>query len=98
MSLATTTHNTPAPAFFYNDQTIQSAYSFAEYTDAHQWRTSGKIWLDILFVHPENGTPASVRVAKSNLILCQPKEVIEAIVHREIKTFLQYPLSVYDYV
>ena len=37
MSIATTTNNTPAPAFFYNDQTIQAAYSFAEYTDAHRW-------------------------------------------------------------
>lgn len=96
--MPTTTHNTAAPAFYYNDKAIQADYSFAEYTDAHRWNASGKIWLDILFVHPENGTPASVRVAKSNLILCQPKEVVEAIVHREIKSFLQFPLSAYDYV
>jgi hypothetical protein len=98
MSLATGTHNIPAPAFIYNDHAIQADYSFAEYTDTHRWNASGKIWLDILFVHPENGTPATVRVAKSNLILCQPKEVIEAIVYREVKSFLQYPLPVYDYV
>ena len=92
-----TTHAQQAPAFMHNEQAIQAAYSFAEYTDAHQWSNSGKIWLDILFVHPENETPASVRVAKSNLILFQPKEVIEAIVYREIKSFLQFPLSAYDY-
>lgn len=97
MSSFNTTQNNQAPAFIFNEQAIQAAYSFAEYTDRHQWN-SGKVWLDILFVHPENNTPANVRVAKSNLILCQPKEVIEAIVYREIKAFLQYPLTTYDYV
>jgi hypothetical protein len=97
MSASTATHSNQAPAFMYNALPIQAAYSFAEYTDRHHWNSS-KVWLDILFVHPENGTPANVRIAKSNLILCQPKEVVEAIVYREIKTFLQYPLSTYDYV
>ncbi len=92
------THTNQAPAFMHNQHAIQAAYSFAEYTETPRWSSSGKIWLDILFVHPENDTPANVRVAKSNLILCQPKEVIEAIVYREIKSFLQYPLSTYDYV
>ena len=97
MSKTTQTHNNQAPDFIYNELPIQAAYSFAEYTDRQYWNSS-KVWLDILFVHPENGTPANVRIVKSNLILCQPKEVIEAIVHREIKNFLQYPLSTYDYV
>jgi hypothetical protein len=97
MSNATQTNSKQAPAFIYNEMPIQADYSFAEYNDRYQWN-SNKVWLDILFVHPENGTPANVRVAKSNLILCQPKEVIEAIVYREIKSFLQYPLSTYDYV
>ena len=96
--MSTALQQQQAPAFFYNEQAIQAAYSFAEYNDARQWTNAGKIWLDILFVHPQSNTPATVRVAKSNLILFQPKEVIEAIVHREIRSFLQLPLSAYDYV
>lgn len=92
------TPNTKAPTFLHNNNPIQVAYSFSEYTDNPRWHNSNKVWLDILFVHPENEEPANVRVAKSNLILCQPKEVIEAIVHREIRSFLSLPLTAYDYV
>ncbi len=92
------TNNQQTPIFLHNDNLIQVAYSFSEYTENPQWNNSSKVWLDILFVHPENDEPANVRVAKSNLILHQPKEVVEAIVHREVRSFLQLPLSVYDYV
>ncbi|MGV3657321.1 MAG: hypothetical protein ACO1NX_05185 [Chitinophagaceae bacterium] len=92
------TNNQQTPIFLHKDSLIQVAYSFSEYTENLQWNNSSKVWLDILFVHPENDEPANVRVAKSNLILHQPKEVVEAIVHREVRSFLQLPLSVYDYV
>lgn len=91
----TSTSKQQTPLFLHNESLIQVAYSFSEFT---RWNNSSKVWLDILFVHPENDEPASVRVAKSNLILHQPKEVVEAIVHREVRSFLQLPLSTYDYV
>jgi hypothetical protein len=93
-----TTTKTNAPAFLHNETAIQVEYSFSEYTDIPLWTSSNKIWLDILFVHPENDEVASVRVVKSNLILCQPKEVIEAIVHREVRSFLSLPYSSYGYL
>jgi len=80
---------TEAPAYFYNDQLLTVEYSFSEYVPAQRWLTSSKLWLDILFVHPQVEEAVTIRVAKSTLILCQPKEVIEAVVHREIRHFLQ---------
>lgn len=91
-------NNQQTPVMLHNDNLIQIAYSFSEYAETPRWNSSSKVWLDILFVHPENDEPASVRVAKSNLILCQPKEVVEAIVHREVRSFLALPLTAYDYV
>lgn len=79
---------TEAPAYFYNDQLLTVEYSFSEYTPAKRWITSSKVWLDILFVHPQSGEAVTIRVAKSTLILCQAREAIEAIVHREIRQFL----------
>ncbi len=93
-----TTHKSNAPAYLHNDNRIQVEYSFSEYTDTHHWTQSGKVWLDILFVHPENDEVASVRIAKSNLILCQPKEVVEAVVHNEVRQFLTLPNMAYDYM
>jgi hypothetical protein len=77
-----------APAYIYNDQELTVEYSFSECTPPNSWLTNSKLWLDILFVHPQNEEPVTIRVYKSTLILCQPKEVIEAIVHREIRHFL----------
>lgn len=90
--------NQQAPGFLHNENNFEVAYSFSEYTEKKSWSNNTKVWLDILFVHPQSDEPASVRVAKSNLILHQPKEVVEAIVHREIRDFLQMPVSAYDYV
>lgn len=94
----TSTTNQQAPHYLHNENSIEVAYSFSEYNEKERWANNTKVWLDILFVHPQNDEPASVRVAKSNLILHQPKEVVEAIVHREVRTFLQMPVSAYDYV
>lgn len=89
-------NTTEAPAFFYNDQLLTVEYSFSEYTPSRRWITSSKVWLDILFVHPQYDEAVTIRVARSTLILCQPKEVIEAIVHREIRQFLhQSPIKEY---
>ena len=92
------TTNQQAPRFLHNENTIEVAYSFSEYNEKASWTNNTKVWLDILFVHPQSDEPASVRVAKSNLILHQPKEVVEAIVYREVCTFLQMPVTAYDYV
>jgi len=92
------TTNQQAPQYLHNQASIEVVYSFSEYNDNPRWSNSSKVWLDILFVHPQSAEPANVRVAKSNLILHQPKEVVEAIVHREIRSFLQMPVSAYDYV
>jgi hypothetical protein len=78
-----------APAYFYNDHLLTVEYSFSEYTPASQWMGSSKVWLDILFVHPLHNESVTIRVAKSTLILCQSREVIEGVVHREIRNFLQ---------
>jgi len=80
---------TEAPAYFYNDQLLTVEYSFAEDKPSCLEMSSNKLWLDILFVHPQQDEAVTIRVAKSTLILCQPKEVIEAVVHREIRNFLQ---------
>jgi hypothetical protein len=87
--MTTATTKTNAPAFLLNETAIQIEYSFSEYTEVPHWNSSNKIWLDILFVHPESDEVASVRVVKPNLILCQPKEVID---------FLTLPYSSYDYM
>jgi len=79
---------TEAPAYLYNDQLLTVEYSFAEYKQTY-FEMSGKLWLDILFVHPQKEEVVTIRVAKSTLILCQPKEMIEAVVYREIRNFLQ---------
>lgn len=92
------TTNQQAPSYLHNESAIEVAYSFSEYNEKSSWTNNTKVWLDILFVHPKNDEPASVRVAKSNLILHQPKEVVEAIVHREVRSFLQMPVTAYDYV
>lgn len=83
------TSKTKAPAYFYNDQLLTVEYSFSEHIQPQRWLTSNKLWLDILFVHPQKEEAVTIRVAKSTLILCQPREVIEAVVHREIRHFLQ---------
>jgi hypothetical protein len=80
-----------APAYFYNDHQLTVEYSFSEHTPPNQWITSNKLWLDILFMHPEHHEAITIRVSKPTLILCQPREVIEAVVHREIRQFLQQP-------
>jgi hypothetical protein len=77
-----------APAYIHNDQELTVQYSFSEFTPPTSWLTSSKLWLDILFIHPHNEETVTFRVAKSTLILCQPREVIEAVVHREIRHFL----------
>ena len=85
---------TAAPSFIYNNQAVEVQYSFAEYTATSRWNNTHKVWLDILFVHPLSSEVANIRVAKSSLLLCQPKEVIEAIIHREIREFLTAPFPV----
>lgn len=77
---------------------IQVAYSFPDFNDSSRRHNSNKVGLDILFMPPENKAPASVRVAQSNPIWCQAKKVAEAIVHREVQSFLFLPLFAYDYV
>jgi hypothetical protein len=84
-----TIKKTTAPAYYYNDELLTVEYSFSEYKPANRWMTSSKLWLDILFTRPQDDQAVMIRVAKSNLILCQPREVIEAVVHREIRNFLQ---------
>ena len=82
-------HNkTEAPAYIHNDHELTVQYSFSESTPPNRWLNNSKLWLDILFVHPQNEEVVTIRVAKTTLILCQPREVIEAIVHREIRHFL----------
>lgn len=83
------TPKTSAPAYFYNDQLLTVEYSFSEYVLPQRWLSSNKLWLDIFFVHPQLEEAVTIRVVKSTLILCQPREVIEAVVHREIRHFLQ---------
>jgi hypothetical protein len=83
------TAKTEAPAYFYNEHLLTVEYSFSEYTPARRDMSSSKLWLDILFVHPQHHEAVTIRVAKSTLILCQSKEVIETVVHREIRIFLQ---------
>jgi hypothetical protein len=80
-----------APGYFYNEHLLTVEYSFSEYAPENRRMTSSKVWLDILFVHPQNSEAVTMRIAKSTLILCQPKDVIEAVVHREIRHFLQQP-------
>jgi hypothetical protein len=84
-----TIKKTNAPAYYYNDELLTVEYSFSEYKPANPWMSSSKLWLDILFTRPQDNQAVMIRVAKSNLILCQPREVIEAVVHREIRNFLQ---------
>jgi len=83
------TPKTTAPDYYYNDQPLTVEYSFSEFIETPRWHTSNKLWLDILFVHPQNEEAVTIRVTKPTLILCQPREVIEAVVHREIRHFLQ---------
>lgn len=78
-----------APAYIYHDQPLTVEYSFSEYKLPNHWAAANKLWLDILFVHPQLAETVTIRIAKSTLILCQSKEVIEALVHREIRLFLQ---------
>lgn len=83
------TTKTEAPAYLYHEQLLVVEYSFSEYRPAYFELSSNKIWLNILFMHPQQEESVTIQVAKSTLVLCQPKEVIEAVVHREIRNFLQ---------
>ena len=80
---------TEAPAYLYHNQLLTVEYSFAQDKPSYLEMNSNKLWLDILFMHPQQDEAVTIRIAKSTLILCQPKEVIEAVVHREIHNFLQ---------
>jgi len=79
---------TEAPAYVHHDQELTVEYAFSEYTQAGQWMTNSKVWLEILFVHPQKSEVVTIRIAKTTLLLCQSKEMIEATVHREIRNFL----------
>ncbi len=84
---ATETQN--APAYFYHQQYLAVEYSFLPTEEIHYGMHSAHLWLDIVLEHPHRGGSINIRVIKSNLIVCQPREVIEAVVHREIRHFLQ---------
>jgi hypothetical protein len=82
-------HKNQAPAYYYNEHLLTVEYSFSQYVSTNNWVPSSKLWLDILFMHPQTNEAVTIRVAKSTMLLCQSKEVIESLVHREIRQFLQ---------
>ena len=75
--------------FSFDDQFIEAGYFFSNAAPVSKAGKSHKILVGVSFNHPLTGDKIDLRVIKSILILCQPKEVIDAVVNREIKEFLQ---------
>lgn len=84
-----TTNTISETGFTLNDESVKASYFFSNATPVSKAGKSHKILMEISFTHPLTGDQIDLRVIKSILILCQPKEVIEAVVLREIKEFLQ---------
>lgn len=81
-------------SFFFNEIIVRAEYFFTN-APAEYMSNRHKILIEIKFRHPDTGEQIDLRVVKSILLLCQPKEVIEVVVHREIREFLQmFPESV----
>ncbi|HEX2535841.1 MAG TPA: hypothetical protein VHK69_18995 [Chitinophagaceae bacterium] len=74
--------------FFWNDREIIARYAFSR---SVRMAGSGAstICLEIRFEIPSSGELTQLTVIKSGLILFQPLEVVEAIVHREIRSFFK---------
>ncbi len=79
-----------APLFYFNGYKIEASYSLSTEGKNSGGKKSNKVWLDMEFKHPIKDEAVTVRSAKSGLILSQPKEVIEAIAQRDIRTFLTF--------
>lgn len=86
--------NNNAPAYFYKGHFIDVSYSFSACAEKDSM-SSDKVWLHILFMHPESQQAIMLQVVQPALILCQSKEVIEGIVHREIYSSLHFSDSVF---
>jgi hypothetical protein len=85
---------TKTTAFLFDEQFIKAQYFFSTASALPRQGKSHKILLEISFNPPGKNEKVDLRVVKSVLILCQPKEVIEAVVQREIREFLQLFSSV----
>lgn len=82
-----------APSFYFNNYSIESSYSFSEYSSTSRSAKSGKVWLNMVFMHPTKKEAVTVRTAKSLKLLSQPKEVIEAIAQRDIRNYLTFSMT-----
>ena len=80
---------TKTTGFLFDEQFIRADYFFSTASSLPKQGKSHKILLEISFNPPGKSDIIDLRVVKSVLIICQPKEVIEAVVHREIREFLQ---------
>lgn len=76
----------------YLDQTfVDVAYAFSPYQSRQLGMHTPHVFLDILFMHPRTSEPVSLRVTAQAYLLCQPKEIVEAAVHEEIRNALHFP-------
>lgn len=73
----------------FDEQVIAVEYGFSSAASESYTAKSHKILIEIHFVHPVRKERVDLCVVKSVLILCQPAEVVEAVIRREVKEFLQ---------
>ena len=72
----------------YEEQELKVRYRFTNASKESSASKSHKVLIELSFVHPATGEQFDLCVIKSVLLLCQPSEVIEAVIHREVKEFL----------
>jgi hypothetical protein len=77
-----TTHSSPS--------IIDVAYSFSSDTVTVGSINPSHVFLDILFMHPRTSEVVNMRTVVSANLLCQPKDQVEAAVHREIRNALSF--------
>lgn len=72
----------------YNENFVSIDYFFANAASESHAGKSHKVLIELSFFHPVTGESVDLRVVKSVLILSQPVAVIEAVIQREVKEFL----------
>ncbi len=80
---------------FYNERFVTIEYFFTNAASESFASKSHKILIELSFTNPVTGEQVDLCVVKSVLLLCQPVEVIEAVVQREAREFLKlFPAGV----
>ena len=73
---------------FYEESFVHIGYFFTNAGPESYASKSHKVLIEMSFVHPVTAEQVDLCVVKSVLLLCQPVEVVEAVVQREVKEFL----------